>query len=233
MHQRTGQRRKAQAHKSPPGYGTQHAAPWGAHLRAPTRYVTSSHLHTPGVPHQAEANKEQPTTAPDPSERTPGKAQRRQTANAMENHHQQPPRPTGIRSNPPPAPGKPPTQGSHLNKGPEDRGTHSKQQDTQTPKAAHQHETTQPPHHMASPPPTPTTPPHNPNTAHQDHPNQPGSTQHTQPTSRLEAAPPPQETTPWPVTPSQPPDTHHNQNPKATTNRPPPPCSPCQRQQPA
>ena len=61
---------------------------------------------------------------------------------------------------------------------PEDRGTHSKQQDTQTPKAAHQHETTQPPHHMASPPPTPTTPPHNPNTARQSHhPNQPGSTQ--------------------------------------------------------
>ncbi len=109
MHQRTGQRRKAQAHKSHPGYRTQHAAPSVAHLRAPTRYVTSSHLHTPGVPHQAEANKEQPTTAPDPSERTPGKAQRRQTANAMENHHQQPPRPTGIRPNPPPAPGKPPT----------------------------------------------------------------------------------------------------------------------------
>ena len=131
MHQRTGQRRKAQAHKSHPGYGTQHAAPWGAHLRAPTRYVTSSHLHTPGVPHQAEANKEQPTTAPDPSERTPGKAQRRQTANAMENHHQQPPRPTGIRSNPPPAPGKPPTHRGRTPTRP--RGQGNPQQATRHP----------------------------------------------------------------------------------------------------
>ena len=90
MHQRTGQRRKAQAHKSHPGYGTQHAAPWVAHLRAFTHPERHPPPHTP--PHQTDANKEQPATTPrrHPTRRPPTRQAKPDGPDPEENHHQQP-----------------------------------------------------------------------------------------------------------------------------------------------
>ena len=158
MHQRTGQRRKAQAHKSHPGYGTQHAAPWGAHLRAPTRYVTSSHLRTPGVPTRLRPTRNNP-----PQPQIP---QRGRQARRSEDRRPMPWRITT--SNHPDQQASDPThhqpQENHPHteaapqQDPEDRGNPQQATRHSNPKAAHQHETTQPPHHMASPPPTPTNP---------------------------------------------------------------------------
>lgn len=68
MHQRTGQRRKAQAHKSHPGYGTQHAAPWG-HTFAPPPDMSRLHTFT----HQGSPTRLRPTrnNPPQPQEDTP------------------------------------------------------------------------------------------------------------------------------------------------------------------
>lgn len=206
----------------------------GWHTFAPSHTLNDTHLHTQQGTHPTRLlptrnNPPQPQEDTPQGDLQPGRQnQTDQTQRRTTTSNQ--PRPTSTQT--PTSRESPPTP-THTTRDatqqdPEDRGNPQQATRHSNPKAAHQHETTQPPHHLPQP-----TPPHNPNTAHQDHPTQPGNTQHTQPTSRLEAAPPPQETTPWPVTPSQPPDTHHNQNPKAMTNRPPPPCSPCQRQQPA
>ena len=64
----------------------------------PTRYVTSSHLHTPGVPHQAEANKEQPATTPrrrptrrpPPGQAKPDRQRHRTPPNDTDTQHNQP-----------------------------------------------------------------------------------------------------------------------------------------------
>ena len=89
-HQRTGQRRKAQANKTTPGYGTQHAAPWVAHLRAFTQPERHLPPHTP--PHQTDANKEQPATTPrrHPTRRPPTRQAKPDGPDPEENHHQQP-----------------------------------------------------------------------------------------------------------------------------------------------
>ena len=233
MHQRTGQRRKAQAHKSHPGYGTQHAAPWG-HTFAPPPDMSRLHTFT----HQGSPTRLRPTRNNPPQ---PQILQRGRQARRSEDRRPMPWRITT--SNHPDQQASDPTHHQPQKNHPHRDHTSTRGQRTgeptasnKTPKPPRPHTNMKPPNHLTIwrpyhlPQPTP---PHNPNTAHQDHPTQPGSTQHTQPTSRLEAAPPPQETTPWPVTPSQQPDTHHNQNPRGTTSRPPPPCSPCRRQQPA
>ena len=64
MHQRTGQRRKAQAHKSHPGYGTQHAAPWG-HTFAPPPDMSRLHTFThQGSPTRLRPTRNNPPPAP-------------------------------------------------------------------------------------------------------------------------------------------------------------------------
>jgi hypothetical protein len=164
----------------------------GGHTFAPPPDMSRLHTFThQGSPTRLRPTRNNPT--PPQGDAPQGDLQpdrQSQTANAIGNHpttqtrnstsptnkHQTQPATSTQTTTPRESP--PHTTGDTPQQDPEDRGTHSKQQDTQTPKAAHQHETTQPPHHMASPPPTPTTPPHNPNTARQSHhPNQPGSTQ--------------------------------------------------------
>ena len=66
MHQRTGQRRKAQAHKSHPGYGTQHAAPWG-HTFAPPPDMSRLHTFT----HQGSPTRLRPTRNNPPQPQIP------------------------------------------------------------------------------------------------------------------------------------------------------------------
>jgi len=148
----------------------------------------------------------------------------------LHTHHLRP-----TRNNPPPAPGKPPThrgrtptrprgQGKPTasNKAPKPPRTHTSMKPPNHPTIWRPHHLPQPPHLTTRTQHTKTTPP-NPETL-----NTP------QPTGRqARGSPATTKDQPRPVTPSQPPDTHHNQNPKATTNKPPPPCSPCQRQQPA
>ena len=85
MHQRTGQRRKAQAHKSHPGCGTQHPHP-GWHTFAPSHTLNDTHLHT----HHPTRLMPTRNNPPPPQEDTPqGDLQpgrQNQTANAIGNH---------------------------------------------------------------------------------------------------------------------------------------------------